>query len=150
MAPTAFFILSPEDQARLFPGYPRNGVTGICVFDLTAGDVTVSADLPEGFWITAIHTDHGEPIYSVNNRQSGANQFNVKLSRAPGFIEMLVQATDKERPEIDSGWSVMSPRVRGLASVWYPLPDAALRDVTAQSIARTECLAEAQAPAVSQ
>lgn len=134
-----FFILPPEDQARLLPGLPRNGVTGICVFDVSKSDVTLAADLPDGFWVTTIYTDRGESIYSVNNRQSGANLFNVSLSLAPGFIDMLIQATDKERPEIDSGWTVLSPEARGLAVVWYPLPDMALRAVTAESIARTRC-----------
>ncbi len=135
----SFFILPPEDQARLFPGLPHNGVTGVCVFDVSKGDVTLSADLPDGFWVTTIYTDRGESIYSVNNRQSGANIFNVTLSLAPGFIDMLIQATDKERPEIDSGWTVMSPRPVGLAVVWYPLPDMALRAVTGDGIARTRC-----------
>lgn len=134
-----FFILSPEDQARLLPGLPRNGVTGLCVFDVSQGDVTLTAELPDGFWVTTIYTDRGESIYSVNNRQSGANMFNVSLSLAPGFIEMLAQATDKERPEIDSGWTVMSPQPRGLVIVWYPLPDAALRPIMAESISRTRC-----------
>jgi uncharacterized membrane protein len=141
-----FFILSPKDQAGLLPGLPRNGVTGVCVFDVSKGDVTLSADLPDGLWVTTIYTDRGESIYSVNNRQSGSNVFNVTLSLAPGFIDMLIQATDKERPEIDSGWTVMSPQPRGLAVVWYPLPDMALRTVTAESIARTRCIPGAVSP----
>lgn len=141
-----FFILPPEDQARLFPGLPRNGVTGVCVFDVSKGDVTLSAELPDGFWVTTIYTDRGESIYSVNNRQSGSNVFNVSLSLAPGFIDMLIQATDKERPEIDSGWTVMSPQPRGLAVVWYPLADMAARAITAQSIGRTRCTTGSVSP----
>jgi uncharacterized membrane protein len=139
-----FFILRPEEQAKLFPGLPRNGVTGVCLFDVSSGDVTLAADLPDGFWVTSIYTDRGESIYSVNNRQSGANVFNVSLSLAPGFIDMLIQATNKERPEIDSGWTVLSPRPRGLAVVWYPLPEKALRAVTAESVSRTKCSAAAR------
>lgn len=142
----SFFILPPKDQARLLPGLPRNGVTGVCLFDVSRGDVTLSANLPDGLWVTTIYTDRGESIYSVNNRQSGSNVFNVTLSLAPGFIDMLIQATDKERPEIDSGWTVMSPQARGLAVVWYPLPDAALRASTAESIARTRCAAGTVSP----
>ncbi len=134
-----FFVLPPEDQAQLLPGLPRNGVAGICLFDVANGNVTLSADLPDGFWVTSIYTDKGQPIYSVNNRQSGSNVFSVSLSRAPGFIEMLLQATDKERPEIDSGWTVSSPEPRGLAIVWYPLPDMALRTPTADAMSRTAC-----------
>ena len=134
-----FFILPVADQARLFPGLPRNGVTGICLFDVTDGGITLSANLPEGFWVTTIYSDNGETLYTVNNRQSGSDAFNVSLSRAPGFIEMLVQSTDKERPEIDSGWTVQSPEPQGLAVVWYPLTDAALREPVAQAMSGTRC-----------
>lgn len=134
-----FFILPAVDQARLFPGLPRNGVTGICLFDVTDGGVTLSANLPEGFWITTIYSDKGETLYSVNNRQSGSDVFNVSLSRAPGLIEMLIQSTDKERPEIDSGWTVQSPEPQGLALVWYPLTDAALRGPAEQAMSRSSC-----------
>jgi uncharacterized membrane protein len=135
----SFFILNAEEQAQLFPGLPRLGVTGLCVFDVSAGDVTFSANLPEGFWLTTIYTDTAEPIYSVNNRQSGANLFTVSLSRAPSLIEQIVQATDKERPEIDSGWTVMSPEPRGLAVVWYPTAESGLKALAAEAIARSHC-----------
>jgi uncharacterized membrane protein len=141
----SFFILTPEEQAGLFPGLPRLGVTGLCVFDVANGNVTFSADLPDGFWVTTIYTDKAEPIYSVNNKQSGANKFNVSLSRAPGLIEQVIQATDKERPEIDSGWTVMSPEPKGLAVVWYPTPEAGQRPIAAEAVARSSCTAEPDA-----
>ena len=145
----SFFILSQEEQAKLFPGLPRLGVTGLCVFDVSKGDVVLSADLPDGFWVTTIYTEKAQPIYSVNNRQSGANLFNVSLSRAPSFLEQIVQATDKEKPEIDSGWTVMSPEPRGLAVVWYPTAEAGLRSIAADAVARSRCAASpaAEAPA---
>lgn len=135
----SFFILSDAEQAQLFPGLPRTGVTGLCIFDVAKGDVTFSADLPDGFWVTTIYTDKAQAIYSVNNRQSGANLFNVSLSRAPSLIEQIVQATDKEKPEIDSGWTVMSPEPKGLAVVWYPTPESGLRKVAADAVARSRC-----------
>lgn len=135
-----FFILPPEDQAALFPAFPPQGVTGICLFDVSKGDVTLAADLPAGFWITTVYTDHGEAIYSVNNRQSGSDVFSVTLSLAPGFIDMLIQATNKDRPEIDSGWTVLSPEPRGLVVVWYPLAEFAMRTSTIKRMERSRCL----------
>jgi uncharacterized membrane protein len=140
----SFFILAEKDQAKLLPGLPQSGVTGLCLFDVSKTGVTLSANLPEGFWITTIYSDKGETIYTVNNRQSGSNTFNVSLSRAPGFLELLAQATEKERPEIDSGWTVQSPEPRGLAVVWYPLPDPALREAAAAAVARSSCSAAVQ------
>ncbi|MCA3574947.1 MAG: hypothetical protein IOC86_13615 [Aestuariivirga sp.] len=141
----SFFILSPDEQARLFPGLPRYGVTGICIFDVSKGDVTFSANLPDGFWVTTIYTDKAEAIYSVNNSQSGANTFSVSLSRAPSLIEQIIQATDKERPEIDSGWTVDSPESRGLAVIWYPTPENGLRPIAAEAVARSSCAGTAPA-----
>jgi uncharacterized membrane protein len=135
----SFFILTPDEQASLFPGLPRLGVTGLCIFDVSKGDVTFSANLPEGFWVTTIYTDKAEAIYSVNNRQSGANTFTVSLSRAPNLIEQVIQATDKEKPEIDSGWTVESPEPKGLAVVWYPMPESGLRPIAAEAVSRSSC-----------
>ena len=139
MARTASSSSRRRSRRSCFPGLPRFGVTGLCVFDVAKGNVTFSADLPEGFWVTTIYTDKAEAIYSVNNRQSGANIFNVSLSRAPNLIEQIIQATDKERPEIDSGWTVMSPEPRGLAVVWYPTPESGLRPIAAEAVARSRC-----------
>ncbi|MCA3561511.1 MAG: hypothetical protein IOC82_10845 [Aestuariivirga sp.] len=136
----SFFILSPAEQARLFPGLPRFGVTGLCVFDVASGDVTFAAQLPDGFWIATIYTEKAEAIYSVNNRQSGANSFAVSLSRAPGFIEQILKSTEKEAIDgIDSGWTVTSPEPRGLAVVWYPTPEIGLRELAAEQVARSRC-----------
>ncbi|MCA3555288.1 hypothetical protein [Aestuariivirga sp.] len=138
----SFFILSPGEQARLFPGLPRFGVTGVCVFDVAKGNVTFAAELPDGFWITTIYTDKAEAIYSVNNRQSGANSFTVSLSRAPGLIEQILKSTEKEAADgTDSGWTVTSPEPRGLAVVWYPTPEIGLRDLAARQVARSRCAA---------
>lgn len=135
----SFFILAPDDQAKLLPGFPRVGVVGLCLFDVSKGDVTLAADLPDGFWVTTMYSARGEALYSLNNRQSGTNVFTVTLSRAPGFIEQLIAATDKEKPEIDSGWTVMSPDAHGLAVVWYPLTEPGLRPQIAEAMMKSRC-----------
>lgn len=135
----SFFILDDVQQAQLFPGLPRSGVTGLCLFDLSGGDVTLSANLPEGFWLTTIYTDKAEPIYSVNNRQSGADIFTVSLSKAPGFLEQVMQATQKDSAEIDTGWTVQSPEAKGLAVVWYPVAEPGLKPLAAKAVARSRC-----------
>lgn len=143
----SFFILTPDEQARLFPGLPRFGVTGLCIFDVSQGGVTFSANLPDGFWVTTIYTDKAEAIYSVNNRQSGANMFNVSLSRAPSLIEQVIQASGSERPEIGSGWTVETPETKGLAVIWYPTPESGLRPIAAEAVARSRCSRAAAVPA---
>jgi uncharacterized membrane protein len=139
-----FFILSPAQQAGLFPGLPRGGITGLCLFDLSAGDVTLSANVPDGLWIATIYTDRADVIYSVNNRQSGINAFSVRLSRAPGLIEQILSATAPESAEdIASGWTVMSPETRGLAVIWHPAPGTGAAALAADVMAGSRCTAQA-------
>jgi len=114
----------------------------LLALSLVITSTTFAADLPDGFWITTIYTDKAEAIYSVNNRQSGANSFTVSLSRAPGIIEQIIKATEKEAiADIDSGWTVTSPEPRGLAVVWYPTPEIGLRSIAAEQVARSRCTA---------
>lgn len=134
-----FFVLSPAQQQSLFPNLPVRGVTGVCRFNVENSDVIFTASLPAGFWVTTVYSDRGKAIYSVNNRQSGSDVFTVSLSRAPGLIESVLAATDADRPEIDSGWTVNSPVPRGLVVVWYPVADAAMRDGIAAIMERSRC-----------
>jgi uncharacterized membrane protein len=134
-----FFILDAADRARLFPGFAARAVVGFCRFDVASHDVVLHASLPQGIWVATIYTDRGEAIYSVNNRQSGSDSFSVSLSLAPGLIESLMQVTRGERPEIDSGWSVLSPRRNGFAVLWYPLGDMAEQAAVEKVMAATRC-----------
>ena len=141
-----FVILKPEDQVQLFPALPRHSVVGACLYDVARGNVRLDANVPAGQWVTAIYSSRGKLLYSVNNRQSGADSFSVSVGLAPGFLEVLLQSPDAERPEIDSGWTVMSPESRGLAVIWYPLTDAAQRDSIAEALSRSRCAAEGTPP----
>lgn len=138
----SFFVLSPGEQARLFPGMPRSGVTGMCLFDLMAGDVAVSAAMPDGPWIATIYTSEAEVIYSVNDRQSGADSFTLRLSRAPSLAEQILSATGPDKTQdIASGWAVLSPVAQGLAIIWYPDPSAGVRAPAADLISASRCSA---------
>lgn len=137
----ALFILPQEAQARLFPAYPRQSVIGVCAFDVSASNVALSAEMPQGFWTLTIYSERGNVIYSVNDQQAGTNSFTVGLSLAPGFLETLQQVADKEVVAEDSGWTVKSPEPRGLAILWFPATEAAARDGLIKQIAASTCKA---------
>ena len=138
----SFFILSPAQQARLFPGMPRSGLTGLCLFDVAAADVTLTARLPDGPWIATIYTNEAEVIYSVNDRQSGSDDFTLRLSRAPGLADQILSATGQDTAQdIATGWTVLSPMAQGLAVIWYPEPAAGARDLAAEIMAGSRCAA---------
>jgi uncharacterized membrane protein len=136
----SFFVMTPEQQAELLPGLPRTGIVGVCIFDVSQGDVSFSADLPRGPWVASIYTRKADAIYAVNNRQSGADIFTLRLSLAPGLIDQIMGATSKDSLEdLSSGWTVMSPEPSGLAVVWYPAPEAGIRAVAAEAMGRSRC-----------
>lgn len=135
----AFFILPPEEQAKLLPAYPRQGVVGVCAFDVSQSNVDLQVNVPDGFWTLTIYSSRGGIIYTVNNAQAGLNFFNVALSKAPDLIEMLVQATEKEPIDADTGWTVSSPSERGLAVLWYPVDEPAERAGVMREIERSAC-----------
>lgn len=136
----SFFVMTPEQQAELFPGLPRSGVAGVCIFDLSRGDVRFSADLPQGPWVASIYTRKAEALYAVNDRQSGTDSFTLRLSLAPGLIDQVLGATSGEGIEdIASGWTVMSPEPSGLAVVWYPTSVAGIRTAAAEAMGRSRC-----------
>lgn len=136
----SFFIMTPEQQAEIFPGLPRSGVAGLCLFDAAQGDVSFTADLAQGLWVASIYTGHAEPIYAVNNRQSGADRFTLRLSLAPGLIDQILGASSKDSLEdLASGWTVMSPEPTGLAVLWYPASEAGVRAAAAEAMARSRC-----------
>ena len=135
----AFFILPQDEQTRLLPAYPQQSVVGVCAFDVSASEVSLSASLPDGFWTLTVYSNRGDVIYSVNNTQTGTNSFTVALSRAPDLFEMLLQATEKEPIDADTGWTVSSPAARGLAVLWYPVAEAAQRASIMREMLKTVC-----------
>lgn len=134
-----FFILTEDEQQRLAPGYPRHSVTGVCAFDVSQSNVTLAANVPEGFWTLTIYSSRGDVIYSANNAQTGTNSFTVSLSLAPDLIEMLKQATAKEPVDADTGWTVSSPAPNGLAVLWYPVAEPAQRTGIIREMSKTVC-----------
>jgi uncharacterized membrane protein len=136
----SFFVMAPEQQADLFPGLPRAGVAGLCLFDVSQSDVSFTASLPPGPWVASIYTSHAEPIYAVNNRQSGTDTFSLRLSLAPGLIDQILGAAPKDSLEdLASGWTVMPPEPRGLAVLWFPAAEAGVRAAAAEVIGRSRC-----------
>jgi len=122
-----FIILDAKDQAKLFPAYPATSVIGICAFDVGSGDVKLMASMPDGYWTVNVYAVSGDLIYAVNDDQAGTNTFTLDFSEAPGIVDTLMMAADKEQPDIDTGWKVESPDSKGVAVLLYPLSEPGAR-----------------------
>ncbi|MBC8036284.1 MAG: hypothetical protein H7X89_03600 [Rhizobiales bacterium] len=134
----AFFVLPVEEQSRLFPSYPPLSVTGACAFDVSDGPVDFSADMPAGFWTLTIYSSSGNVIYALNDTQAGTAHFTVNLKKAPGLLDMLTKTTLDDRGTM-TGWSVSTGEPTGLAVLWQPVADAALRPGIVRSFGKTIC-----------
>ena len=134
-----FFILPGADQARLFPTLPASGVTGVCAFDLSQGQVDFSGDLPDEYWTLTIYSSRGDVIYAVNNEQSGEGPFTVNLKEAPSLIQLVLQTGGEE--VADTGRSVESGSTTGLIVLWMPLAEPTMRQAVIKRFERSSCRA---------
>ena len=133
-----FFVLPADEQRRLFPAYPPLSVVGVCAFDVSMGPVDFSADMPAGFWTLTIYSASGEVIYALNGTQSGTGRFTVNLKTAPGLLEILSQ-TGPEDPVNMTGWNLSTAQPTGLAVLWQPVAEAALRPGIVRDFGMTTC-----------
>ncbi len=136
----SFFVLPAEEQRRLFPAYPPLSVIGACAFDVSRGPVDLSADMPSGFWTLTIYSSSGDVIYALNDTQAGTGRFTVNLKKAPSLLDMLSRTTADD-PGTMSGWNVSTAEPRGLAVLWQPVADAALRPSAVRNLGKTICIA---------
>ena len=138
--PNSFFILPTEEQTRLFPAYSPLSAVGACAFDVSQGQVDLTADMAPGFWTLTIYSSTGDVIYSLNDAQAGTAQFTVSLKQAPGIWEMLSQSTQLDVATA-TGWNVETADPKGLAVLWQPVAEPVLRPLTVRNLGRASCKA---------
>jgi uncharacterized membrane protein len=136
--PNRFFLIGEEDRQKLFPSFPSSSVAGACAFDVSKGTVELQAGMPPGFWTLTIYSSAGDVIYVLNDSQSGTGSFTVSLNKAPGLLEMLL-GNQQDDSQAATGWTVNAADPQGLAVLWQPLIDPALRATTERAIAATRC-----------
>jgi uncharacterized membrane protein len=135
--PGKFTVLEAEAQAALFPAFPATSVFGVCQFDVADKDIVVNADLPQGFWTLSIYTQTGKTLYVLNDRQSGTNQFSVRLTKASSLLDAFRETADADIET--AGWKVETSVPEGLAVFWLQPQDMLHRPRVAEALARTTC-----------
>jgi uncharacterized membrane protein len=137
----SFFILAPDLQSQLFPIATAGDVVGVCKYDLKAGRVVFTAQLPKSYWSLAVYTDSGSQIYSLDDVQAGSNSFTIDLTRAKTILEQLFAKNDGEDGgQVENlGWKVEATDRRGLAIVWIPLSDELMRAEVEDIVKASHC-----------
>lgn len=101
-------VLSREQGIQLLGPDGRWLVHALCIYDLSAGPVTVNAAVPDTYWSMSIYSAAGETFYSLNDRQAGLDQVRLVLRQAsdqeaneeqeaavPGGETLTVRAPDR-------------------------------------------------------
>ena len=142
-----FFVMTPEKQVLLIPTATADDVVGLCKFDLGAGKLILSAQLPKTYWTLSIYTQSGRQVYALDDVQAGSSSFTVDLSRAKTMLQQLLAKNDGEdSSQIENlGWKAETTEQRGLAVVWIPLADALMRPEIENTIKASRCEPKAAA-----
>lgn len=75
-------VLSREQGVQLLGPDGRWLVHALCIYDLSAGPVMVSAAVPKTYWSMTIYSAAGETFYSLNDRQAGLDRVSIELRQA--------------------------------------------------------------------
>jgi uncharacterized membrane protein len=136
-----FFLMKPEVQASLVATATAEDVVGLCLLDVSAGKVALSARMPRGQWALTIYGASGEQVYGLNDVEAGTGNFTIELSPAKSILEQLRGKSDKdEAGQIENvGWHAELNERRGVAVLWAPVTDPTRRAEIEAALSSTRC-----------
>src|SRR5262245_66259425 len=81
-------LLDAPEQMRLLGETEREAVSAKCLFDISNGELSVVAEMPDTFWSLTIYSDKGADLYTINDRQAGTNNFKLTVKSAPDRLDL--------------------------------------------------------------
>jgi uncharacterized membrane protein len=129
-------VLDGSLQLQLMPFVSENDLVAMCKYDVAEGPVTLSMQVPSGYWTFSVYTIRGRQVYALNDRQADTRSFSVKLQKAPNLLEQLLSSRDEDEVGAEAlGWHVSLRENEGLAFLWMPQSDP-WRRLEAKSVLR--------------
>ncbi len=138
----ALHVLTRAERLEILPSYAGESVTALCRIDLGKGKVGLNIKVPASYWTFAVFTEKGRQVYALNDKQAGAEAFDVEISRAQSLIEQISGVGDPESvvDEINnSAWSVEMIEQRGIALLWVPVVEPLLRPAIEDVVKQSKC-----------
>jgi uncharacterized membrane protein len=135
-------VLTKAERLGILPAYAGESVTALCRIDLSKGKIALNLKVPVSYWSFAIFTEKGRQVYALNDKQAGAETFDVEISRAKSLIEQVTGVGEPEdaAEEINnSAWSVEMVEQRGIALLWVPLAEPLMRPAIEAIIKESRC-----------
>jgi uncharacterized membrane protein len=140
-----FVLLDAPEQMRLLGETEREAVSGKCLFDISTGELAVTAEMPDTFWSLTLYSRKGADLYTINDRQAGGNTFKLTVKRAPGLVDLLKGDQSESARALSDGWSVEISEPQGIAVFWVGLDYPEQRKLFTDILARSSCRISAPA-----
>jgi uncharacterized membrane protein len=134
-----FVLLDGPEQMRLLGETDGEAVTGKCLFDISKGELSVMAEMPDTFWSLTLYSNKGADLYTINDRQAGIDKFKLTVKRAPSVMELLSSDQAEKARAFGDGWSVEIPESYGIAVFWVALDYPEQRKLFADILSRSSC-----------
>jgi uncharacterized membrane protein len=130
-------VVEPEALEGVVPVADLALVYAVCVFDVSAGPVTVKAHVPVGYWLISFFAANGDGFYSLNNRQADLRRLNLRVvsKDSPPADETDASPQVGEGNEI----AVRSPSQQGLVLLRARVRTPALRTRVKAELAASVC-----------
>jgi uncharacterized membrane protein len=132
-------LLDAPEQMRLLGETEREAVSAKCLFDISGGELSLAAEMPDTFWSLTIYSDKGADLYTMNDRQAGTDKFTLIVRRAPGLMDLLASDQSETTRAMSDGWSVEIPEPKGIAVFWVGLDYPEQRKLFADVLSRSSC-----------
>lgn len=132
-------LLDAAEQMRLLGETESEAVSAKCIFDISGGELSVAADMPDTFWSLTLYSAKGADLYTINDRQAGIDRFKLTVKKAPGLTDILGSDQAETARALSDGWSVEIPEPHGIAVFWIALDYPEQRKMFSDILARSSC-----------
>jgi uncharacterized membrane protein len=142
-------VLPATISANAVPGFAGDGVIALCRLDLSKGKVGLTLKVPGSYWSLAIYSQSGRQVYALNDKQAGADSFEIVIARAKSLVEQVTNVGENDDVNDDianAAWTVEINEPKGLALLWAPLSDPLQRPAMEAIMKGGRCAAKPAAP----
>ena len=140
----SFFVMKPELQVELLPTATVQDVVGLCLVDVSKGNIVISAHGLNQLWSVSIYNASGQQVYAINDVEAGTGDFNIELSKTKSLWQQVTGKPDAEDAKViaNIGWHAELSENNAIAVLWMPVPDSNQRPVLEAAARATNCKAK--------
>ena len=137
----SFFVMKPEQQVSLLATATAQDIIGLCLVDVSKGNIVISAHGLNQLWSVAIYNASGQQVYAINDVEAGTGNFTVELSKAKSLLQQITGKPDAEDAKVieNIGWHAELTDNTAIAVLWMPVPDAFQRPMLEAAVKATIC-----------